>query len=90
MQKLKYGAGSISRRQRKRKDGTYRRYYQGRIYRNGKQVTVYGNTQAECLTKLKALHEEIEIEKRRIARLRKEEPEEIGRASCRERVCMFV
>lgn len=78
MQKLKYGAGSISRRQRKRKDGTYRRYYQGRIYRNGKQVTVYGNTQAECLTKLKALHEEIEIEKRRIARLRKEEPEASG------------
>lgn len=78
MQKLKYGTGSISRRQRKRKDGTYRRFYQGRIYRNGKQVTVYGSTQAECLAKLKALREEIEIEKRKIARLRKSEPEAAG------------
>ena len=75
MQKLKYGAGSISRRQRKRKDGTYRRFYQGRIYRNGKQVTVYGNTQAECLAKLKELYTEIEQEKARLAVLQKLEPE---------------
>ncbi len=78
MQKLKYGAGSISRRQRKRKDGTIRRYYQGRIYRNGKQVTVYGNTQAECLAKLKELHTEIEQEKARLALLQKSEPEAAG------------
>ena len=59
MQKLKYGNGSISLRYRKKKDGTVRRFYQGRIYRNGKQVCVYGKTQAECLAKLKALREEI-------------------------------
>lgn len=75
MQKLKYGAGSISIRRRKRKDGTYRRFYQGRIYRNGKQLHVYGSTQAECLDKLKALREDIEAEKRRLARLRKSEPD---------------
>ncbi len=74
MRKLKYGEGSISLRKRKRKDGTYRRYYQGRVCRNGKQEYVYGKTQAECLTKLKALREEIESEKQRLARLRKSEP----------------
>lgn len=68
MHKLKYGAGSISLRQRKRKDGTYRRFYQGRIYNNGKQVCVYAKTQAECIAKLKALNEEIEEDKKRRAK----------------------
>ncbi|MDE7182343.1 MAG: site-specific integrase [Clostridia bacterium] len=63
MQKLKYGNGSISTRSRKRKDGTERRYYQGRIYIDGEQKTVYGNTQAECLAKLKALREERDRER---------------------------
>lgn len=58
MQKLKYGAGSISLRRIKRKDGIERRFYQGRIYINGKQVSVYGNTQKECLKKLKKLYED--------------------------------
>lgn len=58
MQKLKYGKGSISQRCRKRKDGTERRYYQGRLYIDGEQKTVYGSTQAECLAKLRALREE--------------------------------
>lgn len=58
MQKLKYGNGSISPRRRQLKDGTIRRYYQGRIYIDGKQRTVYGNTQAECLAKLKVLRDE--------------------------------
>jgi len=63
MQKLKYGNGSISLRSRKRKDGTERRFYQGRIYIDGEQRTVYGNTQAECLAKLKALREERDRER---------------------------
>lgn len=58
MQKLKYGNGSISPRCRKRKDGTERRYYQGRIYIDGEQKTVYANTQAECNVKLKKLRVE--------------------------------
>lgn len=58
MQKLKYGAGSVSLRRKKRKDGTERRYYQGRIYIDGRQVSVYGNTQNECLQKLKTLYAE--------------------------------
>ena len=66
MQKLKYGNGSITLRYRKRKDGTSRRFYQGRIYKDGRQVYVYGKTQAECLAKLKALREEIAGEARNI------------------------
>ena len=58
MRKLKYGDGSISPRQRKRKDGTIRRFYQGRIYIDGEQKTVYAGTQTECLEKLKELREE--------------------------------
>lgn len=58
MRKLKYGDGSIILRQRKRKDGTIRRYYQGRIYINGEQRSVYGNTIAECNGKLDELRKE--------------------------------
>lgn len=58
MRKLKYGDGSIIPRQRKRKDGTVRRYYQGRIYVNGEQRSVYGNTIAECNEKLAKLRRE--------------------------------
>ena len=58
MRKMKYGDGSIIQRQRKRKDGTTRRYYQGRIYINGKQHSVYGNTIAECNDKLDELRKE--------------------------------
>ncbi len=58
MRKLKYGDGSVTLCRRKRKDGTYRRYYQGRIYINGEQKSVYAGTQAECYEKLKALRSE--------------------------------
>lgn len=58
MQKLKYGDGSITPCLRTRKDGTLRRYYQGRIYIDGKQTSVYANTKAECEAKLKALRSE--------------------------------
>lgn len=58
MQKLKYGAGSVSLRQIKRKDGSIRRYYQGRIYIEGKQICVYAKTQSEVLGKLKKLREQ--------------------------------
>lgn len=57
--KLKYGDGTISRRQRTNKDGTTRRYWQGRIYHNGKQIPVYARTQAECLQKMKELKAEL-------------------------------
>lgn len=63
MQKLKYGNGSISARSRTRKDGTERRYYQGRIYIDGEQKTVYASTQAECLSKLRTLKEERDRER---------------------------
>lgn len=53
MRKLKYGDGSISRRQRTLKNGEIRRYYEGRIFREGKQISVYGRTQEECLSKLR-------------------------------------
>lgn len=57
--KLKYGEGTISPRQRKNKNGTIRRYWQGRIYHNGKQIPVYARTQAECLQKMKELKAEL-------------------------------
>lgn len=58
MPKLKYGNGTISVRYRKRKNGTVRRFYQGRLYIDGKQRTVYGKTQKECLEKLNNLRKE--------------------------------
>lgn len=63
MRKLKYGDGSITPFSRKRKDGTERRGYQGRIYINGEQKSVYGRTQAECLAKLKSLRDERDRER---------------------------
>lgn len=63
MRKLKYGDGSITLCRRKRKDGTERRFYQGRIYINGEQKTVYGGTQSECLDKLKVLRAERDRER---------------------------
>lgn len=61
MRKLKRGAGSITLRRIKRKDGTERRFYQGRAYINGKQISVYAKTQAECLAKLKELKSDYPI-----------------------------
>ncbi len=55
MRKFKYGNGGITLCQRKRKDGTIRRFYQGRIYIDGEQKSVYGSTIAECTEKLSAL-----------------------------------
>lgn len=57
--KLKYGEGTISRRQRTNKNGKVRRYWQGRIYYNGKQIPVYALTQEECLQKMKELRAEL-------------------------------
>lgn len=57
--KLKYGEGSISLRSRTNKDGSIRRFYQGRIYINGKQYPVYAHTQKECLEKMKQLREDL-------------------------------
>lgn len=61
MQKLKYGAGSVTKRQRTLKDGTIRRYYEGRIYRDGKQISVYAKSLNECLAKLKDLKKDYPI-----------------------------
>lgn len=58
MRKLRYGEGSITQRTRRNKDGTERRFWQGRYYVDGRQRSVYGRTQAECLAKLKKLKEE--------------------------------
>lgn len=60
--KLKYGEGSLSLRRRVKSNGVIRRYWQGRIYKDGKQVYVYANTQTDCLEKLKALRSEIRAE----------------------------
>lgn len=57
--KLKYGEGTICRRQRTTKSGKIRRYWQGRIYHNGKQLPVYAHTQAECLRKMEELRAEL-------------------------------
>ena len=51
---LKYGQGSLLKRQRKTKKG-YTLFYEGRVFINGKQVSVTAKTQAECLEKMKAL-----------------------------------
>lgn len=58
LRKLKYGEGSIMLRTRRNKDGTERRFWQGRYFVDGRQRSVYGRTQAECLAKLKQLKEE--------------------------------
>lgn len=58
MPNFKYGDGSICCRQRTLKNGKIRRYYQGRIYINGKQLSVYAPTKAECAEKLRTLREE--------------------------------
>lgn len=55
LQKLKYGDGTVYERRTKRKDGTERRIYQGRVYHEGKQISVYGRTKGECLDKMKEL-----------------------------------
>jgi integrase len=58
MPNLKYGDGCILTRYRKLKCGKQRRFYEGKIYINGKQKSVYASTQAECLQKLKELRED--------------------------------
>lgn len=58
MPKLKHGDGSITCRRRTNKNGKTRRFYQGRIYIDGKQVSVYAPTKAECADKLRKLQEE--------------------------------
>lgn len=69
MQKLKYGDGCITPRHRKLKDGRIRRFYEGRIYNNGKQVSVYAATKTECIAKLAALRREREEERRELRKL---------------------
>lgn len=58
--KLKYGEGTICRRQRTTKNGV-RRYWQGRIFHDGRQITVYANTQAECLRKMSELRNALSV-----------------------------
>lgn len=64
MPKLKYGEGTICLRQRTNKDGTVRRCWQGRIFKDGKQTHVYAKTQAECLAKMKKLRTELNAERK--------------------------
>lgn len=58
LRKLKYGEGSITLRTRRNKNGTERRFWQGRYFVDGRQRSVYGRTQAECMAKLKQLKDE--------------------------------
>lgn len=74
--KLKYGEGTISRRQRTNKNGKIRRYWQGRIYHNGRQLTVYGNTLVECFQKMKALRTELKGETTAIKQAETAQPSE--------------
>ena len=52
---FKYGDGSLKKCYRTNKNGTRRYFWRGRIYLNHRQISVYGKTQAECLSKLKEL-----------------------------------
>ena len=52
--KLKYGQGSITRRQRVRKDGSRYTYYQGKYYINGQAEYITTKTKEECFMLLKA------------------------------------
>lgn len=54
---LKYGQGTISKRERKNKNGTIKTYYQAKYYFNGTQISVYGKTKQECLDKLKNIRD---------------------------------
>ena len=51
---LKYGKGTIRKRKRTTKNGATT-FYEGRVFIDGKQVSVTAKTQAECLDKMKAL-----------------------------------
>jgi|GEM_PF-1751890 putative integrase len=51
---LKYGKGTLRKRKRTTKNGTSI-FYEGRVFIDGKQVSVTAKTQAECLEKMKAL-----------------------------------
>ena len=62
MRKLKYGEGSITMRQRKLKNGVVRRFFEGRIYINGKQISVYADTKKECIAKLCELKKDLRHE----------------------------
>ena len=55
---LKYGKGSILKRKRKIKSG-YTTFYEGRIYIDNRQKSVYAKTQTECLAKLNNLNKEL-------------------------------
>ena len=55
--KLKYGQGHIRLKQRKRKDGSIYKIYEGRYYDEfGKIKSVYAKTQSECLKLLRQAH----------------------------------
>lgn len=57
MIKLKYGQGSIIKRERYTKKGTLNKYYEGRYYDEfGKIKSVYGHTRLECYERLREAH----------------------------------
>lgn len=62
--KLKYGQGTITKRLRYNKNGEIKTFYQGRYFYQGKQYTVTGKTQAECLKKLKDTRKSIKKDER--------------------------
>ncbi len=59
--KLKYGEGTICIRLRKKNKGVTK-FWQGRIFKDGKQISVYAKTQTECLEKMKRLRATLNTE----------------------------
>lgn len=57
--KLKYGDGTVYQCRRKRKDGTERSFYHGKIFVNGRQISVYGTTKQEVYGKLAKLRDQL-------------------------------
>lgn len=55
MRKLKYGEGSVYKREIKRKNGTIKKYWEGKATINGTRKTVTAKTQEECHIRLEAL-----------------------------------
>lgn len=53
MRKLKYGQGTIIKRSRKNKNGSFYMWYQGRWYDGERQHTVTAKTADKCIEKLK-------------------------------------
>lgn len=64
---LKYGKGSVRRIERKNKNGTTYRYWQGRYMLAGKQKTLTAKTADECLRRIQEAQKNIPDKPRKVA-----------------------